>query len=527
MSKKYGLFVSLLTIVMMLSLFSLVTYAAGEKDTLIIGIQDDVVSLDPAKAYENVSLGMTGQLLYEKLVNFKENDFTQPVPELAESWEIGEDGKTWMFHIRKGVSFASGNPVTADSVVFSLRRAIKIAGEPSWLLTQFGITEESITKTDEDTVQIVLDQQYASLLFLSCLTFNVASVLDQNVVMEHEQDGDMGSAWLDTHSAGTGPFTLEERKQGESYVLKANEQYWRDKPPVKQIIIRNVKEPIEQAIMLEKGEIDIAWNLQPDQVKRLETNPDIQVYGTPILTTVHFAMNLGYAPLKKAEVRDAIRYAIDYEGIVDLILQGAAVKIQTFIPKGMLGYNPAMPYSRDLEKAKQLLTDAGYPDGFDVELICLDYSPWTDVALKIKSDLKAVGINVKIMQKPVSEVYNAYIFRDFQLHLWQWQPDYVDPDCNAKAFAHSDSAGDDATIKLVAWFCRYVNLETSKLVKQAALEADNEKREAIYKKITDIILDDGPFAILYVPKKQYAIRLEARDFIGIPSVIWSNFPVLR
>jgi peptide/nickel transport system substrate-binding protein len=131
------------------------------------------------------------------------------------------------------------------------------------------------------------------------------------------------------------------------------------------------------------------------------------------------------------------------------------------------------------------------------------------------------------MQKPVSEVYNAYVFRDFQLHLWQWQPDYVDPDCNAKAFAHSDSAGDDATIKLVAWFCRYVNLETSKLVEQASLESNNEKREAIYKKITDIILDDGPFAILYVPKKQYGIRLEARDFIGIPSVIWSNFPTIR
>lgn len=528
MSKKYGLFVGLFAIVMMLSIFSLTTYAAGDKDTLIIGIQTEIASLDPAKAYETVSIGMTRELLYGKLVNFKEDNFTKPIPELAESWDVSADGKTWTFHIRQGVSFASGNPVNAESVVFSLRRPIKLASEPSWLLTQFGITETSITEIDANTVQIVLDQPYAPLLFLSCLAFNVAGIVDPAVVMEHEQNGDMGSAWLEEHSAGSGPFNLVECEPDESYTLTANENYWGDKPKVKQLIVKNVGDPFEQAILLEKGEIDIAWNLGPSQVRKLETNPDVQVFKTPTLYTVYMAMNLGHEPFTKPEVRKAIRYAIDYDGMTEYVLEGAAEKIQTIIPKGLLGYNPAMPYDYDPEKAKQLLTESGYPDGFDAELACLDYTPWTDVAVKIKSDLAKVGITVKINQVDASQLMELWLSsREYQMFLWDWSTDYLDPDCNAKSFAHSDSVGDDATIKLSAWSTKYVNPETSKLVDQAAQEADETKREAIYKEVSDILLENGPFVILYAPKHQYGIRVDARDLIEIPALIWVSFPVVR
>ena len=505
---------------------SVMLSSALAKDTIIIGIQDTTASLDPAKTYDEVSQGITKELLYERLITFEGDDFTQAVPELAESWEQGEDKKTWTFHIRKEVSFASGNPVNADSVVFSLHRAIKIQADPAWLLTQFGLSEETITKIDEYTVQLVLDQQYAPNLFLSCLAFNIASIVDQKLVMEHEQNGDMGSAWLEEHSAGSGPFVLDESKRGESYTFLVNEGYWKDKPITKQIIVKNIEDPFEQALILDKGEIDIAWNLQPDTISRLETNPDIQIFETPTLITVHFVMNQGYPPLAKPEVRKAIRYAIDYDGIVDFILQGAAVKTQTFLPSWMLGYNPAMPYDFDIEKAKQLMADAGYSDGFDVELTCLNFPPWPTLAITLKNDLKEIGIQVKIIQTDVPGMIDAYVSRNFQLHLWQWQPDYIDPDSNAKAFAHSDSAGDDATVKSVVWFSKYVNVETSKLVEQAALEEDTTKRELMYQKITNIILEDGPFAILYEPKKQYGIQFDARESIGIPSVLWVNFPTI-
>ncbi len=497
---------------------------AAEKDTLIIGMQDQVISLDPAKAYDPVSLGLTSQL-YETLVRFDE-DSAHAVPALAESWEIGADGKTWTFQLRKGISFASGNPVNADAVVYSLTRAIKINSDPAWLLTQFGLNDTSIRKVDDSTVSFTLDKNYAPTLFLSCLGFNVASILDANAVKAQEQQGDWGSAWLEEHSAGSGAFILEKREPARA-TLQTNPNYWGVKPATKSIVVAHIAEPIEQAIFLEKGEIDVAWDLQPDQVRRLEALPDIQVFETPTFTTVHFVMNVGFEPLANADVRDAIRYAIDYDGLIDFILQGAATKTQSIFPKGMLGYIPDLPYTYDAEKAAQMLTAAGYPDGFDVELLCLDYAPWVDIAAKIKSDLKKINVRVQVKQTDIPGMIDAYVSRNFQLHLWQWQPDYIDPDSNAKPLAHSDKPGDDATIKSILWFSRYVNTETSTLVDQAALEADESKREALYQEVARKIQDDGPLAVLYVPKKPYGIRVEKQDLLGIPSVLRSNFPIIR
>ena len=509
-----------------LAIVGLASYQIGaqEKDTLTIGMQDSLVSLDPAKAYDVTSLGVTSQL-YDTLVRFDE-DSAHAVPSLAESWDIDADGKVWTFHLRKGIAFASGNPVNADAVVYSLTRAIELNKDPAWLLTQFGLNKTTIQKIDDLTVSFTLDKNYAPTLFLSCLGFNVAAILDATVLTAQEQQGDWGSAWLEEHSAGSGAFVLEKRDAGQ-VSLQANSTYWGNKPAAKRIVVTHVAEPIEQAIQLEKGTIDVAWDLQPDQVRRLETLPETQVFETPTFTTVHFVMNVGFEPLSKPDVRNAIRHAIDYDGMVDFILQGAATKTQSIFPKGMLGYIPEMPYNYDPDNAAQLLKTAGYPDGFDVELLCLDYAPWVDIAAKIKSDLKKVNIRVQVKQTDIPGMIDAYVSRNFQLHLWQWQPDYIDPDSNAKALAHADKPGDDATIKSVLWFSRYVNPETSALVDQAALEADEAKRGAIYQDIARKIQTDGPFAVLYVPKKPYGVRIEKQDLLGVPSILRSNFPAIR
>ena len=163
-----------------------------------------VMSLDPARTTGEGATVLLSHM-YNKLVNFNYKDSTQIVPELAESWQIGEDGKTWTFFLRKGITFASGNPVTADDVVFSLHRLLNIAETPAWRLSQFGVTPDSITKIDDYTVQIVLKRQYAPGYFLSCLAYpSAGSILDQELVLQHEKDGDLGAAWLAFHSAGSG-----------------------------------------------------------------------------------------------------------------------------------------------------------------------------------------------------------------------------------------------------------------------------------------------------------------------------------
>ncbi len=504
-------------------------YALAQKDTLIIGMQDDVASLDPAKSFETAAAGIMTQV-YDTLVGYAEEDFTQAIPKLAETWEISEDGKVWTFHLRQNVSFASGNPMNADAVVFSLRRAIRLAGTPSWLLTQFGMTEESITASDAYTVKIVLNQQYAPGLLLSCLATPFASsILDPTVVMEHEQNGDMGSVWLEDHSAGSGPYVLQQRKREKptEYLLTVNPSYWKGQPPFKLVIVKGIQESVEQMALLEQGKIDIAWNLQPDQVRILSNNLDSRIFETLTLYNVYIGMNQGYAPLQKTEVRDAIRYAIDYDGMIEYVIGGAGVKHQTFIPKGLLGYNPTMPYNHDIEKAKALLTQGGYPNGFDVELYCLNYSPWLDIARQIKNDLAKVGINASIVQLTVDKLLEAWFARTTQLFVWEWGVDYADPDAVAKPFAHSDSPGEDATFKQTAWWFNYVNKETSALVEQAAQEIVPEKRAELYKQITDIILRDGPYAFLFTKVHQYAVRTEVMDSLKSPSKVVVPFPQLR
>lgn len=515
----------LIGIMVVTALLGIPRYATSQTETLIVGMQDDPLTLDPAMANQEIEFGLIAQL-YEKLVTFTE-DSAEPIPELAESWTVAEDGKTWTFQIRGGAVFANGNPLTAKEIVFSLTRALQLAGPSAWMLTQVGMTESGITALDDQTVQVVLSDAYAPTLVLACLLSPVASVVDPVVVMEHEQEGDMGSGWLSTNSAGSGRYVLSERIPGESTTLQVNEQYAGPAPVAKTVNIKIVQESIEQAIMLEKGEIDIAWNLLPSEIRRLETNPDVQIYQTPTLDIRFVGMNLTYEPFAKPEVRKAIRYAIDYDGIIDFIVEGAGEKIQTIIPRGILGYNPAMPYTLDREKATQLLTDAGYPDGFEVELACENYSPWTDIALQIKSDLAKVGITVTINELPTPDLFGLMFSRGFQMYLMHWKSDYFDPDANAKPFAHCDSAGDDASVQVVAWLSSYVNLETSKLVEQAVQKQDQAAREDLYTQITNIILDDGPYAVLFSPLQQYGVRFEANDALDLPSVFQTGFPMLR
>ena len=500
------------------------------KESLTFGFVDDVASLDPAKSYEATAFGILNYL-YEPLVAFEGGDFTAPVPELAESWEVGTDGKTWTFHLRQGVSFASGNPVNADAVVFSLRRFLKLGYSPTWVLTQLGLTDAAISKIDDATVQIVVDQAYAPGLILTCLTWLGASILDPQVVMEHEENGDMGNAWLETHSAGTGPFVLEQRVSAAptEYTLIRNERYWGAKPSASRLVLKGIQDQGEQEAMLAEGTLDLAWNLPLQKIEELLANPDLHLVETTSTNLMYLGMNLGYAPLAQPAARKAIKYALDYDGLKEFALQGSLVPQQTFIPPMLAGYNPAQPYQRDVAKAKALLAEAGYPDGFAVELKCLNFSPWTELATQIQDNLAEIGVLITIVPKTApelgSEAYSSV--RSTQLLLWEWGFDYPDPDSLAKPFAHSASTGADAKVQSLAWWLNYVNLETSALVDQAALEPEQAKRDALYQQITDKIVDDGPVAILGMRTYRYAVRKDILEQIQPPEVVWYQFPAIK
>ncbi|MDY0091329.1 MAG: ABC transporter substrate-binding protein [Candidatus Vecturithrix sp.] len=507
---------SLLFIIMLLHILAAPGDAQPQKDILRVGAQTSaLLTLDPARTKGEGTTVILSHL-YNKLVDFEFGDSTRIVSDLAESWEIGPDGKTWMFHLKHNAIFASGNPVTADDVVFSLQRLLRIAETPSRRLSQFGVTPESISKLDEHTVQIVLKRQYAPHYFLSCLAYpSVGCILDQSLVLQHEENDDLGSAWLRFHAAGSGPFILDQWTLGQELALNVRERFWENWTPFFNKLSVKDMDPFLQMIMLQKGDIDLAWNLRPEQIRLLRYNPDLHVSETPEFTIMYLGMNVGYEPLSRSDVRDAVRYAIDYDAIIHEILQGAAIKIQTIIPRGIFGYNPATPYRFDLEKARNLLAQAGYAEGFEVELLCAPSHPWSAIAVKLQSDLAKIGIRVRLSFMEGLELYRTYQNQTHQMVLAQWQSDYADPNDNATAFAHSTSIGKDAKVLSLAWRNQYVNPEIAALVDEAAYTLDGERRAALYQQITDKILDDGPFAIFGSPLRQVVTNFE--DFEVPPS----------
>ena len=500
--------------------------AAAQKDTIAIGIQENVASLDPAKSWEVMGYGLLNQA-YDTLITFSGDNFTEPIPKLAESWDISADGLTWTFHLRPGVTFASGNPVNADAVIFSFSRVGKINAGPAYILTQLGISEETLTKLDDLTVRMRLNKPYAPGMVFACLSQPIAMILDQQVVLAHEQNGDLGSAWLEEHFAGSGRFVLTAQKRGAFYTFEANERYWGTPPAFQKLDVKIVQEPAEQAMLLTQGELDVAWNLPPDQARALGDNADMRVFQSTTFQINTIGMNVAYPPFQKPEVREALRYAVDYDGIIDMILQGGAEKIQTCIVKGLPGYNPAMPFTFDLDKAKQLLAAGGYPDGFEVELKTFNYSPWIDIAMKVKADLEQIGVRMKISQLDAGQMWNAIMSRDIQMYLEYWVHDYPDPDGSARLLVYADDVSENAAVKTLMWMLTYADNATAQLIDQAVVEHDMEKRLSLYHQVTENILHAGPYIFLCTPIQYYGVRAEVADFLQQTAFVMYDFPTVK
>ena len=490
-------------------LVGLVAVGAPPKDTLVIGARTDIiVDLDPARTYE-VFTNLVIEQYYDALVNITvENGEVVARPGLAEAWEVSEDGMTWTFHLRRGAKFHSGNEVTADAVVYSFHRSLALNFAPIWILSQYVPEPEMVQKVDDYTVTITTTEPVAELIIASVVGFQgICSIVDPEVVEAHATaDDPWANQWLKENDAGSGPFILREWSPNERIVLERFDDYWRGPAMVKRIVIQDIPEPAAQKLALDKGDIDIAWDLLPEQVDMYRGDPNFKVIEVPGWSIEYLAMNAGRPPFDSELVRDAIRWAVDYDAIIYGIQKGAAVPGQTFIPAGMFGHLPETPYYKDIERAKALLEAAGYPDGFEVEMLSSTHPRRVAIATQVQADLAEIGIKVNITQMVSAQFYELYRAQKHQFLVAGWGVDYADPDSLAKPFAHCCTTGPDAPVRQLAWRNMYVDCDTTFITEAAAKELDAEKRRAMYEEIQRRVLDKGPFVILYYPLLQANAR---------------------
>ncbi|MCB2031193.1 MAG: ABC transporter substrate-binding protein, partial [Rhodoferax sp.] len=346
--------------------------AATPKDTLVVTWAiDDIITMDPAEAFE-ISAGEVMGNSYDRLLRYDVNDPSKLVADLATKWSVSPDGKTYTFELRPGVKFASGNPLTAEDVVYSLQRVIQLDKTPAFILTQFGLTKDNvkdkIKQTGPLSLTIETDQAYAPTFVYNCLTANVAAIVDKKLLMSKETGGDMGYGWLKTNYAGSGPMKLREWRANEVVLLERNDNYWGEKSKLTRVIYRHVKEAATQRLMLEKGDADIARNLQPQDLDALASNKDIKTTATPKGTVWYFSLNQKHPILSKPEVREAFKWLVDYDAIGATMIKNIGVVHQNFLPVGLLGASTDKPYKLDVEKAKALLAKAGHPNGFKITI---------------------------------------------------------------------------------------------------------------------------------------------------------------
>ncbi|MDH7786238.1 peptide/nickel transport system substrate-binding protein [Ochrobactrum sp. 19YEA23] len=485
--------------------------AATPADTLVIAMGiDDVISLDPAEIFE-ITTSEVLTSTYERLVTTDTKDPTKIIPQIAESWTFSDDGRSITFKIRKGLKFASGNPLTAQDAAYSLQRAIKLDKSPAFILSQFGLTrdnaDQNIVAPDDETLIFTTGKAFAPSFVLNCLTSSVASIVDSKLVKEHEQkaektdaypyDTDFGYEWLKTGYAGSGPFALKQWRANEVLLLERNENYADAKPAMKRVIYRHVKEGSSQRLLLQAGDIDIARNLEPGDLETLSKDDKYHVLAAPKGRVYYLVANQNVPELAKPEVRQAIKYLIDYNTIESQLIKGIGRTHQSFLPTGMFGAVDDKPFTYDVDKAKELLAKAGLKDGFKVTLDVRNTQPGVGIAENIQQTMRKAGIDVEILQGDGKLTTTKVRARKHQLALGIWGPDYWDPHTNAVTFTNNPNNGEDVSMRTNAWQAHWEIPELTAETMAAAEERDTAKREAMYHDLQKKFQETSPFAILY------------------------------
>ena len=488
-------------------------------DILVVaGRIDDMVSLDPQESFE-FSGGDIADNMYSNLVSFDPADLSKGFqPDIAESWEIGGDGKVYTFKIRSGLKFASGNPVTARDVEYSLRRAVAMDKTPSFILTQFGFTKDNLADTlkalDDSTFQMTTDKKYATSFVLNCLTATIGAIVDSEVVKSHEADGDWGNGWLKTNSAGSGAYTLVNWKPNESYTLQANPNFGKANPAMQRVIVRNIQESATQRLLLEKGDVDVARNLSPEDIAAVSANGDLAVDNDLRGRIVYLGLNQKSPILSNASVIKAIKYLVDYDGMANSFLKGQYMPHQAFLPLTYLGELRDKPYSLDVAKAKALLAEGGYPNGFDIGINVRNAQDRLEIAQSLQSTLAQAGINATINQGTGKQILAEYRARNFDIALEAWGPDYPDPHTNADTFAHNPDNRDEAQLTgKLAWRLSWDMPAMTAQTAAAVEEQDTDKRRQMYIDIQKEFQQTAPFIPMFQQVEQTARRANVKGFV--------------
>lgn len=440
------------------------------KDTLIVAMPDSPIYMDPQVNATTATFRVTTNM-FDRLVQLNGN--MELTPKLAEKWEVLDD-KTTVFHLRQGVKFHNGEEMTSEDVKYSLERAIASPGvQYNYLII------DKIEAVDKYTVKITTKAPFNSLLYR--LTLDAASIISKKA-------GELGPEEFNKHPVGAGPFKFVSWETGGDVVLEAFEDYWAGPPKIKKVILRQIPEAMNRVIGLETGEIDLAYDIAVTDIDAVKGNPALTFVEKPSLATYFLGFNLQKPIMKELKVRQAIAYALNVPDFMSLVFNDIAVPANyTVVTPKLFGH--AVPtnvdYSNNLDKAKALLAEAGYPDGFKTTLWCNDTATFRKGAEVVQAQLRKIGIEAEIKSQEMGNFFAATAKGEHDMILFYKLG--IDPDSVLRSVYHTKSFGQPGN----RFF--YSNPDIDAKLDEANSTLDNNRAAELYKEIQEMVAIDLPF----------------------------------
>lgn len=479
---------------------------------LTIATAYDVVTLDPA-INASTTTARVISTAYERLVRYKGSS-TEVEPDLAESWDVSDDGLRYTFRIRRGVVFHDGTPLTAPAVVASFQRLLKINKGPA---SVFFDKVKSVEAVDANTVRFTVAHPWPP--FLSTLAISKGPfIVSPAAIKAQDKNGDLAQEYLRANMVGTGPYKLQSVEPGQRVVLVKNEQYWRGwaKPHVERVVFRYVKEYTTRRQLLLRGEIDIIDAPSIEDLPALRANPDLAVVDAATLNMEYLVFNFRKPALEDKRVRQAIAQAVDVDGALKGVMQGEGIPAAGPLAATFPEHNKGLrPLPRDVAKAKEMIAQARKDKGFKPEDLTFDYLYWTgedrlrQLGEVVKANLAEIGVTVNL-KEVAWPTYQALTFNQKEFpgvaFAAGWLT-YAEPSASLRTYFFSKSSHN---------YGGYTNPKVDQLLADADQTKDPTKRAQVYREIQRIVNEDIAWVPLWAMKVATPMRKWVKGFTFNP-----------
>lgn len=490
----------LMSVVLVLPMLFTGTALAQEGgDDITLAIGTDPENIDPVEATSSPA-AMVMEHIYDTLFHYSEDG--EIVPHLAKDYEVSDDGTTWHLHLREDVEFHDGTKFDAEAVKFNLQRLEDATY--GFLISE--ITD--IEVVDDYTVKLETDEPFAPLL--SHLSHTFISMVSPKAVEEYGDD-------YNNNPVGTGPFEFKNWVRGEALTVVKNEDYWGEEPKPDKVSFMIVPEDSTRVVLLETGEADAVMRVPPQDIERVEDNENTAIANVPSVRTIYIGFHVQKEPLDDVKVRKAINYAVDKEAIVEHILEGAGRPSDAPISPGIFGYDSQDKYEYNPEKAKELLAEAGYEDGLELEFYHPSgrYNMDETIAEAVQTQLAEVDIDVELINLEwttyLEEIGQSVDKAPQDLYMLGWGCVTGDADYGLYSMFHSSQWRPDGPSRSY-----YANDKVDELLEEARVTSDDEEREELYAEAIEQIWDDAPWLFLHSESQINGYRTNVKGLVHHP-----------